>query len=742
MSPSPEVRGRRARIHSAIDPHLRKLDPVARIPTGLKIKPRAWLTNGASVDLESDAQIQRDGKATHLVTSVANTNSKPLRIARIRLFRFPLKERKVRVLDAGFQMPGQPVGFSTLKAGTQPPGSDRPVPDHCTVWDFTCQALLPLSLSRARHRVLGFTTFGDFEGYFTVNLRGRRPVVSAWLWLEGIRLHPGAQMQLEALMVVTGSDLYSCLDTYTTYTAARNRARVPAQTVTGWSDWQYYQRHKTEDDILKNARALQSLKRQGVPLDCVQVDAGWCDHDSEWLKPCDKFPSGMRSLSGKLKRLGFKLGLWFAPYITNIKTEVARRHPDWMVRDTRGREPLFHKRSNVGPSYVLDFTVPAAQAWLRRVVRTMVKNWGVAYIKLDGPALRHYTGGRLHDPDTTTIQMVRRSLEIIREEAGDDVLVEGEGIYGPSLGMVDIQRVTQDMFTFWYKPETGRPALKQNLQNDLMSAFLHGRFWHNHRENIVLRDFPSPIHNRLKINPHARDEILPESELRSQISAAALAGGSLLLTDPITELLRSSRQPELISQLLPNYEGGTCIPVDVHKHDEQPSIFVREVANASASWYILGVFNWEDTFQDFRVPVREFAGAGAWHAFEFWEQAYLGICRDTLHVTNVPAHGCSVIALRKREDHAQLLGTNLHIFQGAAELLQEELAGNTLNLKIRHFFQQDRKLILWHPSRLKLKGVKTNARDHLVDTRQKNLVTVHFNGRSKSTSFSVNWSRA
>lgn len=38
--------------------------------------------------------------------------------------------------------------------------------------------------------------------------------------------------------------------------------------------------------------------------------------------------------------------------------------------------------------------------------------------------------------------------------------------------------------------------MRENLKNDLFSAFTHNKFWHNHRENVIIRDFLSPFHAR------------------------------------------------------------------------------------------------------------------------------------------------------------------------------------------------------------------------------------------------------
>lgn len=303
-----------------------------------------------------------------------------------------------------------------------------------------------------------------------------------------------------------------------------------------------------------SVKAMKPMVRQGFPLKYVVIDGGWCAHASEWMKPCKKFPD-MPRFARRLRKEGFELGIWLAPYITNVKTGVARRHPEWMVMDEKTGKPLHKPRSNVGPCHILDFTVPAALEWLRRIVRMMVREWKIGYLKLDGPCLAHYQGGQFHNPGMTAIEQVRKSLAVIREECGEKVIVEGEGIYGPSIGFVDTQRTTQDNHPMWYYHSTGKPCMKENMKNDLLSAFMHGRFWHNHRENVILRDFPSPFHAGKATNPTVKELILPRNELLFQLSAGVMAGGAMLLSDPMHELCRNPDNTTLISQFLPHCEG-------------------------------------------------------------------------------------------------------------------------------------------------------------------------------------------
>ncbi len=130
-------------------------------------------------------------------------------------------------------------------------------------------------------------------------------------------------------------------------------------------------------------------------------------------------------------------------------------------------------------------------------------------------------------------------------------------------------------------------------------------------------------------------------------------------------------------------------------------------------------------------PIAQNHRGGDWHAFEFWNGEYLGAFGRQMAVCNVPAHGCRILALRRKLNRPQLVGTNLHILQGAVEIgaMAYLPAKKTLRLAIKHFDQHERRLFIWRPASFRRVRVQSNAQDWLVDDRRSDLLIVQFNGR-------------
>ena len=227
------------------------------------------------------------------------------------------------------------------------------------------------------------------------------------------------------------------------------------------------------------------------------------------------------------------------------------------MSSTKNGAPVRLENSNVGASYLIDYTAPGALEWLRCLVRFFVDEWKVEWIKLDGPNYDKYRLGRLRDRGKTVSESLNETFMAIREEAGPGVLVEGEGMMGLALGKVDLHRVQSDNHPKWYQDHRkDHPYAPRVYGKELIMSFLHNRWWANHRENVILRDYPSPLCHVTLANPNALEQQFTEAEFQTQLVAAVMGSGGLLLTDPMKELRRLPHRFKYVSKLLPVYPGA------------------------------------------------------------------------------------------------------------------------------------------------------------------------------------------
>ncbi len=114
------------------------------------------------------------------------------------------------------------------------------------------------------------------------------------------------------------------------------------------------------------------------------LDDGWFRHrrdDSaglgDWFVDEGVWPQGLRPLADAVRERGMEFGLWFEPEMVNPDSDLARAHPDWLLR-APGRDPLMWRRQ-----LVLDLAHPAAFAFLAERITTLVRELDIAFIKWD-----------------------------------------------------------------------------------------------------------------------------------------------------------------------------------------------------------------------------------------------------------------------------------------------------------------------------------------------------------------------
>jgi len=133
----------------------------------------------------------------------------------------------------------------------------------------------------------------------------------------------------------------------------------------------------------------------------------------------------------KISERGFKNGIWTAPFLAAPDSELFRDHPDWFLKDAKGRprsggvNPYWH-----GRVFALDPTHPEARDHLYKVFKELREGWGADFIKIDfcyAAALP----ARRHDPQVSRAGALRMGLETIRKAVGDAFVLDADARWGP-----------------------------------------------------------------------------------------------------------------------------------------------------------------------------------------------------------------------------------------------------------------------------------------------------------------------
>jgi alpha-galactosidase len=381
---------------------------------------------------------------------------------------------------------------------------------------------------------------------------------------------PGESVELGSIHVATGRT-HQLVHRYFLEIRNQSQPRVPKENVHGWCSWYYYYTKITPQIIRANIDALKRARdEQGARIDFIQIDDGYQRAVGDWLSLTPEFEGQMRRLADEIRGAGFNPGVWIAPFVAARKSELLTIHPEYALRDERGR-PVIAGYNPFWPGryyYGLDVTNPRFNEYIRRVIRTIVGEWGFPYLKCDflfGACLR---GGTHHDLSLSRAEVLKAGMRLIREEAeaatSEDVFLVGCGMpLSPGIGTVDAMRVGPDTGGYWVKRNmkllrTGTMlGVRNSIRNSVVRGGMHGALWLNDPDCLMLR---------------TEGTRLSAAQRRTQINAIALTGGMLLYSDDFSalsnDLIKEIGQIQAISS---ECFAGRLIPLDMMAQ-ELPSI--------------------------------------------------------------------------------------------------------------------------------------------------------------------------
>ncbi|MGM7698766.1 alpha-galactosidase [Microbacterium sp. A84] len=102
-------------------------------------------------------------------------------------------------------------------------------------------------------------------------------------------------------------------------------------------------------------------------------DAGLGD----WLVDPAVWPEGLHPIVDHVRELGMGFGLWVEPEMVNLDSELAREHPEWLLRAT-GRETRSWRNQ-----HVLDVARPEVASYLLERLSAILDEYPIEYLKWD-----------------------------------------------------------------------------------------------------------------------------------------------------------------------------------------------------------------------------------------------------------------------------------------------------------------------------------------------------------------------
>ena len=526
--------------------------------------------------------------------------------------------------------------------------------------------------------VLGFLSQKQHFGTILANLE-KTPQIQIWANGDNARLQTRATITTDwAVYNICNLDDPQPLSSYLGAVAEEHEISKLSSPPTGWCSWYYYYQDISPYILKKNVDILSNI-RNDLPLNLIQIDDGYQKEVGDWFDFNDKFPNGVKTIGKKIHNNGFTPGIWLAPFIVHPRSQLARDHPEWLLRKKNRR---FARAGFVWNALgkALDLTVPGALDFVFKVVDTAVHEWGFPYLKLDflyAAALQ----GKYHDDTKTRAQVLRIGMKAIRAAAGRETTLLGCGApLGSMLGLVDIMRIGADVSGHWtptyfnigfpFRKEPHMPSAENSIHNVITRSFLHNRWWVNDPDCLLV----------------GSESSLTLEEVQTLATVIALTGGSILLSDNL-EILSEDRL-KIAKVLIPPMNQRARI-ID-WMSPGTPSRLRVDLNGAVGTWHLVSYSNWKNKpldvslgYEAFGLKKDEFIVSSFWNS-KSWRVGE----KDLLFSGTILPHATVLLAVRiLKKNGSFYIGSDLHISQGL-EIEKCQFSKRELNLQ----FSQEKRL--------------------------------------------------
>ncbi len=192
-----------------------------------------------------------------------------------------------------------------------------------------------------------FGSLSERAGYTVFTFDTNKNTLTIAKDLEGVSFDSEKRV-LDA--VIIRGEYNSVFDRYFTL---MNVPKPRADRKCGYTTWYNYYTKVTQDIVKRDLKAISKLDTK---IDIFQIDDGYERTVGDWLETdSKKFPDGMKVVADRIHKNDMLAGLWLAPFAVTPKSNVFKKHKDWLVTDENGK--YHYSSQNWGGFYLLIFII-------------------------------------------------------------------------------------------------------------------------------------------------------------------------------------------------------------------------------------------------------------------------------------------------------------------------------------------------------------------------------------------------
>lgn len=532
-------------------------------------------------------------------------------------------------------------------------GRWRMFPDFITLYEDQLRGAPQANVAQ---RGVAMGAVGPAESYvfFDCNVDNGRIQLEIVSEMDDIRVDHGETRSSEEVLVLA-LPYEEAMTAIFRWIAATHGARTGRGPVFGWCSW-YDKGNKVNASSVDAVSASIARNRDRIPIEVIQIDDGWQKDHGDWEPNPERFPDGLAKVAARIREAGAIPGIWMSPSFTNLPIP-----PGW------------------GHDRGYDITHPDAREHIRKAIAARVCE-GFRYFKFD--YLFNLVTPR-YDEKKTRFQAMRELFRLFRETIGEDsyLLACAGQILRPSIGFADAARTGSDSLPRWTNAlacdgvPCGASCFSETIRTLGSTCLSNG---------ILFAVDPDVTYA-----PEPQLEFFPKRftlpELRTWHSFVGLLGGFAIFSEPLDSPVFAGpgglRMLEIMNPPAP--DKGRSFLGAVDPHHRQFGFVARRPWGTFASIVLCNI---KDDPGDVALSFAGLEALGTrFHVWSFWDEKYLGICDASFAARSLPPHGSALLrltALSNRGGAPVLVGSNLHVAMGSAELADIEagLGGLTATL--------------------------------------------------------------